>query len=179
MAISRQKEARSRDYALLLFRMSSRVLYTAQYHRQPCTPHAFEQFGALQMHSHNDKYPSRPGFEPGSSRLQAPVDTNEPSGPAQIKIEYWTSQCETCSRTSMYKPNGKSHVLAAFKMSYEHVDVRGLSHFCVHTPSVCVGRPSRCVGIPSGRAVSVNTPSPSVAIASDRLHSWAPVSERS
>ena len=98
MAISRQKEARSRDYALLLFRMSSRVPYSAQYHRQPCTPHAFEQFGALQMHSHDDKYPSRPGFEPGSSRLQAPVDTNEPSGRAQIKIEYWTSQCETCGQ---------------------------------------------------------------------------------
>ena len=61
----------------------------------------------------------------------------------------------TSARTSMYKPNGKSHVRAALKMSYKHVDVRGLSHFCVHTPSLCVGRPSRRVGIPSGRAVSV------------------------
>ena len=34
------------------------------------------------MHNHDDKYPSRPGFEPGTLRLQAPVDTNEPSGPA-------------------------------------------------------------------------------------------------
>ena len=34
------------------------------------------------MHNHDDKYPNRPGFEPGTSRLQAPVDTNEPSGPA-------------------------------------------------------------------------------------------------
>ena len=34
------------------------------------------------MHNHDDKYPSRPGFEPGTPRLQAPVDTNEPSGPA-------------------------------------------------------------------------------------------------
>ena len=82
MAISRQKEARSRDYALLLFRMTSRVLYSAQYHRQHCTLHAFEQFGALYMHNHDDKYPSRPRFEPGTPRLQAPVDTNEPSGPA-------------------------------------------------------------------------------------------------
>ena len=32
------------------------------------------------MHSHNDNYPSRPGFELGTSRLQAPVDTNDPSG---------------------------------------------------------------------------------------------------
>ena len=29
------------------------------------------------MHSH--KYPPRSGFEPGTSRLQAPVDTNEQS----------------------------------------------------------------------------------------------------
>ena len=43
MAISRQKEARSRYYALLLFWMTSRVLYSAQYHRQHCTLHAFEQ----------------------------------------------------------------------------------------------------------------------------------------
>ena len=34
------------------------------------------------MHNHDDKYPARPGFEPGTPRLQAPVDTNEPSGPA-------------------------------------------------------------------------------------------------
>ena len=84
MAISRQKEARSRDYALLLFRMTSRVLYSAQYHRQHCTLHAFEQFGALYIHSHDDKYPSRPGFQPGTPRLQATVDTNEPLGPAYM-----------------------------------------------------------------------------------------------
>ena len=82
MAISRQKEARSRDYALHLFRMNLRVLYSAQYHRQHCTLHAFEQFGALYMHNQDDKYSSRPGFEPGTPRLQAPVDMNEPSGPA-------------------------------------------------------------------------------------------------
>ena len=86
MAISRQKEARSRDYALLLFRMTSRVLYSAQYHRQHYTLQAFEQFGALFMHNHDDKYPTRPGFEPGTctSKSQAPVDTNEPSGPTYI-----------------------------------------------------------------------------------------------
>ena len=59
--------------------MTSRVLYSAQYHRLHCTLHAFEQFGALYMHNHDDKYPSRPEFEPGTPRLQAPVDTNEPS----------------------------------------------------------------------------------------------------
>ena len=68
--------------ALLLFRMTSRVLYSAQYHRQHCTLHAFEQFGALYMHNHEDKYPARPRFEPGTPRLQAPAYTIEPSGPA-------------------------------------------------------------------------------------------------
>ena len=79
MAISRRKEARSWDHVLLLFLMTSRVLYGTQYHRQHCALHSIEQFGALYMHNNNDKYPSRPGFEPGTSRLQAPVDTNEPS----------------------------------------------------------------------------------------------------
>ena len=36
------------------------------------------------MHNHDDKYPSRSGFEPCTSMLQAPVDTNEPSEPARI-----------------------------------------------------------------------------------------------
>ena len=30
------------------------------------------------MHDHDDKYPARPGCEPGTSRLQAPVATNDP-----------------------------------------------------------------------------------------------------
>ena len=37
------------------------------------------------MQNHDDKYPARPGFEPGTSRLQAPVDTSELSGPAGIE----------------------------------------------------------------------------------------------
>ena len=53
---------------------------------QHCTLHAFEQFGALYMHNHDDKYPARPGFAPGTSRLQAPVDTNEPSGSATNRV---------------------------------------------------------------------------------------------
>ena len=62
--------------------------------RQHCTLHAFEQFGTLYMHNHKNKYPSRPGFEPGTPRLQAPVDTNEPSGPIgtlRLYIIYYVS----------------------------------------------------------------------------------------
>ena len=62
------------------------ILYNAQYHRQHCTLHAFEQFRALCMHNHDHKYLASPGFEPGTSRLQAPVDTNEALGPAQYEI---------------------------------------------------------------------------------------------
>ena len=48
MAISRQKDSRSRDYYMpFFFRMTSRVLYNALYHRQHCTLQAFEQFGSL------------------------------------------------------------------------------------------------------------------------------------
>ena len=59
MAILQQKEAQSLDCVLLLFQMTSRVLYSAQYNRQHCTPQAFEQFGALYMHNHDDKYLAR------------------------------------------------------------------------------------------------------------------------
>ena len=31
------------------------------------------------MHNYDDKYLNRPGFEHGTSRLQAPVDSNYPS----------------------------------------------------------------------------------------------------
>ena len=57
------------------------LFYSAQYHRKHCTLQAFQQFGALYMHNHDDKYPAKLGFESGTSRLQAPVDTSEPSGP--------------------------------------------------------------------------------------------------
>ena len=70
----------------------------------------------------------------------------------------------------MYKPNGRNHVRAVFIMSHKHVQVRGL-----YTHRLW---PSPRVGIPSGRAVSVHTPSPNVAIASDRPQSSVPVSER-
>ena len=58
MAISQQKEARSRDYALLLFPMTLRLFYSAQYHRQHCTLQVFEQFGTLYMHNHDEKEPA-------------------------------------------------------------------------------------------------------------------------
>ena len=82
--------------------MTSRVLYSAQYQvmrtfipisriqRHIYTPErcvrdmkeipnstfqSFEPFEALYMHNHDDKYPARSELEPGTSRLQALVDT--------------------------------------------------------------------------------------------------------
>ena len=52
--------------------------YSAQYQRQHCALHYFEQFGALSMHNHDDKYPPRSESGPGTSGLQASVDMNEP-----------------------------------------------------------------------------------------------------
>ena len=78
----RKLEVGTKSYS---YRMTSRVLYSARYHRQLRTIQAFEQFGTLHMHYNDVKYPARPEFEPGTSRLQAPVDTNEPSGPASTQ----------------------------------------------------------------------------------------------
>ena len=72
---SRQKEARSGYYALVLFRMTSRVPHSAQYHRQHCTIHVFEQFGALYMQNHGNNYPDRnsnlvtPSYKPQSIQM--------------------------------------------------------------------------------------------------------------
>ena len=41
------------------------------------------------LHNHDDKYLARPGIEPGISRLQAPIDTNEPS-------EHYRARDEDC-----------------------------------------------------------------------------------
>ena len=49
---------------LLSYRMTSRVLCSAPYHRQHCTFQAFEQFGALHIHNLDDEYPTRLGFDP-------------------------------------------------------------------------------------------------------------------
>ena len=66
------------------YRMTSRVLYSAQYYRQHCTLQAFEQFGALYrpIRNPNDKHPTQPGFEPSTSEFWATIGSNEPSGPA-------------------------------------------------------------------------------------------------
>ena len=82
--ISRQKEARGQDYALLLFRMTSRAPYSAQY------PGTISNTIHMTLNSLEHCIictTSMTNIKPGQysnlvpvSRLQAPVDTNEPSG---------------------------------------------------------------------------------------------------
>ena len=43
------------------------------------------------MHNLEDKSPARTGFEPGTSRPQAPIDTNELSGTALRYVSYDTA----------------------------------------------------------------------------------------
>ena len=105
--------------------MTLRVLYSAQYHRQPCTLHAFEKFGALYMHNHDDKDSARPRFEPGTSRLpwlQYPVDTKETSGPAPedgmmcempLPTEHATSRSRRLlTILNLYEWAGKKHIVS-------------------------------------------------------------------
>ena len=83
MAVSRHKEAQSQPI-LYSYRITSRVLYSAQYHRQHCTLQAFEQFGAqtymLIMHNLDDEPPTRPRCKPSTSAFRATTGPNEPSG---------------------------------------------------------------------------------------------------
>ena len=79
MAISLQKEARSRDYGVSLFRMTSMGLYNAQYYRQHCTLQVFEQFGALyictttmsNIQSDRDSNLVPSGYKPQSIRMSS------------------------------------------------------------------------------------------------------------
>ena len=85
MAISRQNEARSRDYALLFFLMTSKVHYSTQYHMQHCTLPAFEQSGGLyNMHNKDEKYPTRPGLN------------MSPLKPQSIQMSHWGRPRQPC-----------------------------------------------------------------------------------
>ena len=79
---TRNPEVGSMPYS---YRMTSMILYSSQCHRQHCTPHAFEQFGALYMHNTDDKYPARLGFEPSTSEFRATTGPNKPSAVTFIR----------------------------------------------------------------------------------------------
>ena len=66
-------EARTMPYS---YRMTSVILYSAQYYIQHCTLHASEQLGAPHMHNPVEKHPTRLEFE-----FRATVRPNESSGP--------------------------------------------------------------------------------------------------
>ena len=64
--------------------MTSRALYSAQYHRQQYTLQACGQLGALYMQKLDDEHLTRPGFEPSISAFRATTVPNEPSVPVNI-----------------------------------------------------------------------------------------------
>ena len=70
------------------------------------------------MHNHDHKYPSRPGFEPGTPRLQAPpppppVDTNKSSGPA-IAICYRGTSTKLQTAVTAYLKSKQSKQLGHY-----------------------------------------------------------------
>ena len=76
------------------------------------------------MHNHDDKYLARPGFEPGTSRLQAPVDTNEPSGPAcKSRTVNHKLPIETLSGLSMMTCNMSNKLLSNQSVNAEHLSL--------------------------------------------------------
>ena len=81
-ALSRQKEARSPT--IISNKLKGSLLCTVP--KAGLCIHAFEQFGTLYMHNHDDKYPARPGFEPGTSRLQTPGDTDAEGSTLDVRI---------------------------------------------------------------------------------------------
>ena len=83
------------------------------------------------MHSHDDKYPYLPGLEPGTPRLQAPVDTNEPSGPAhnimkQMKNKHYSYLQEQLLTCILNITNTTHFVLLFFKWLFLKVRGRGI-----------------------------------------------------
>ena len=79
MSISRQNEARSRDYNYLILSNDFKGHLSGHYHIHHCTLHAFVQFRALYMDNLDDKHSTQPGFE-----FPATTGSIEPSGLANI-----------------------------------------------------------------------------------------------
>ena len=65
------------------YRMTSRVLYSAQCYRQHCTLHTFEQVKHCTYTT--PLINIRPGFEPSITEFRATTRPNEPSAPAMYK----------------------------------------------------------------------------------------------
>ena len=68
------------------FRIISRVLYSAQYHRQHCTRQDFPQFETLSIQNPDDKYPTRPGFDSSTSEFRDTTDPMSHRGHSNWKV---------------------------------------------------------------------------------------------
>ena len=157
LTISRQKEARRRDNALLLFLMTSRVLYSAQYHRQHCTLQAFKQFGTLYMHNHDictttictttmtNIRPNRDsnlvpsGYQPQSIRMS---HRGRPHRHESYIQEKWTIEkiCKRCSfKGDMWKYGTCSmNMVWAFRLTPYSLNRCCIFLYCTQMNNVCI-----------------------------------------
>ena len=67
--IATEQGPRSELNSYYSYRMTPRVRYSAQYHRQHCALQAFEQSGSLYMHNLEDTHPTQSGFETSTSEF--------------------------------------------------------------------------------------------------------------
>ena len=100
------RDRRKQEVVTILYsyRMTSRVLHSAHYHRHHCTHQAFEEFGALYMQNLDDKHPTRPGFEPSSLPLSFVPQLDGQIHPKErVTVLVTTNQCcfnvESASKT--------------------------------------------------------------------------------
>ena len=70
----RKHEVKTMTYS---YRITPKVIYSAQYHRHHYTLRDFEQFGTLYMHNLDDKHPTGPGFEPSTSEFRVTAGSNK------------------------------------------------------------------------------------------------------
>ena len=84
--IALRRDRRKPDVGTIFYsyRMTSRVIYSAQYHRQHSALQAFKQFGALYRNNLDDTHPTRSGFETSTSEFRATTGPNKPSGPSKF-----------------------------------------------------------------------------------------------
>ena len=87
--MSRQKEARSRDYALILSKYCN-VFHSVQYHRHPCILQAFDQLETLYIHSVGDNNPTLIGCDSNTALLiyASQPDLKYKSGSAKLVCIY-------------------------------------------------------------------------------------------
>ena len=138
IAIPRQKEARSRDFALHLFRMTSRVLHSAQYHKLYTLDiwTVCNTVNACTTTMTNIR-PDRDSNLVPPCRLQAPVDSNEQSGPASHRVSKYKLWSAVQSRNAVIAYLESKHAVTAFWLCTIVYFCSKDGVHCSKTPKLC------------------------------------------